>query len=320
MSKLPVLILALLLAASASAQQAPWLGESDDRFIVDISGGAFGDGTNAFSINGEIRTFWDVRVGASATSIEGEPSSTSSQGFYVSSDPYARFVGGLGLSVYAQDQIFTAQDMELNAGWNVGSWYLEGSFVSGEVELEPGSFDEDIHAVLLDLGYLTASRSGFGLATTFKTDKWALRTAFGSYKFTQDDVLTEQALFNALPGLAVSQRTALSEQYIGIGFNHKVLLQYVQVMPQATYQNYRTTPHLVDSEISIDFLRSYSDINVGYGFSWADPILDGEQESISSIYGSADYAVDDVTNFGFLVGTSNADSALYAELNLSYSW
>jgi hypothetical protein len=341
-SPLYALLVLSLSSGFASAQEDEWLGDDGRDINLDIHAGVFGDGVNSFTGAFSMPFYKGNRFGLSLTQMQAEPESIQSTNFYAVSDPFKRFTFGIASSNTTQDGAFDASDLELSAGWNFGRWYLEAQYLDGDITLEatdprflettedpdaeePAEGEEldeavvDLVASLLkEAGYLDATRNGFGLALSYHSDNYALRLGYIDYALEReldgsDDAL--RATFSELDPedqLAVIQALRNSENRRG------QLWRTARILNYTANHLARQAGHLVNNQISIDYARQLSDMDVGLGISMSEELF--TEESFNTIYVSADYPVSDSASFGILVSSSDQDASTYAEMKIGYSW
>ena len=313
----PLASLIFFLAASAAAQNAPWIGDNKQGFDLALQAGAFGDGIHTYGINGEYHAPWRMRVGLALSSVDGEPSASTATNVYVSSDPQGKYVGQLSYDRSRQDMGYNSSDIKLSGGWNFRSWYFEASYVNGDLILDSDQVDPVILARLADAGYLSAKRGGFGLGATYFADAWAIRVAYADYQYKRDRTFSDANVDTDFGDLTVAERIALI-QNLRDPKKREHFSRFFRYVSQRTYNNYRQATPLADAELNIDYTRMLSDTILGIGYSWTDQVLEGD--AINTLYMSGDYEVSKSTTFGCLMSTSDYKSAMYAELNVSYSW
>lgn len=347
-SPLIALILLSLCSGIASAQDDEWLGDDGHDINIDLHAGLFGDGINSFTGAFSAPVYKGNRLGFDITRMQAEPESISSTNIYAVSDPFKRFTFGIASSNTSQNGAFEASDLELSAGWNVGRWYVEAQYLSGDISLEatdprflesveeepaeepepgdgePGDGEPEpevvdlIATLLKDAGYLDATRNGFGLAVSYHSDNYALRLGYIDYSLEREVDGSDEALRTAFSELSLEDQIALIQALRNSENRRGQVWRTARVIGYTANHLARQAGHLVNNQISIDYVRQLSDMDVGLGISMSEELF--TEESFNTLYVSADYPVSDNASFGVLLSSSDQDASTYAEMKIGYNW
>lgn len=307
-------IAVISLSHVAFAQEAPW--KKDRVFDLSLKAGTYDSDTKNYSVRGEYSGLGKWRIGASYSTTDNESSNSSSNNVYVSSDISAPWVGRLTYSASDKADIIDSRDLELALGWNTGNWYLETSLVKGELDLGNPDFAPEVVTILNDIGVLSAERDGFTFSATYFSSSWVLSATYGNYEYERDGELTQATLFQALQQLTPQQRTDIVRDIRNARRATHTL--FTRINSSNSYQAYRNTVSLADSEFSVNYTYVFEKVSLGLGYWWTDEMFNGGD--IGTYYLSTDYLINSGTTIGALLSSSDDDSELYAEISIRFRW